>query len=89
MRSEDITESVLHALARLGYPTGSLDAESDLLGVLGLDSIEMVELASMACGDLGLPPGCLPDTRNTRSVEELARRIDELLGSTESVRGRG
>lgn len=79
MTRSNITEAIYRSLEQLGYACEALAPTADLEATLGIDSLEMVELAALACRGLGLPPQVTADVRDVHTVTELAARIAAVL----------
>lgn len=76
-----IEQTVAAALGTLSGTPRAVSPSQDLQHDLGLDSIELVELASETAKQLGAP-NVRVDLAGVVTVRDLAVRLEECLGST-------
>lgn len=74
MERDDLWDSVEQALRRFGCDVPQILPLHCLQGDLGIDSIEVVELAALLCEARGLP-GVRVDVGGVRTVQDLVARV--------------
>jgi acyl carrier protein len=78
MVDRNVEESIINSLRKLGCDAANILPVHDLQGDLGVDSTEMIELASLVRGEFGLVTQRI-DLDGIRTVADLAGRVEVLL----------
>lgn len=78
MTAQDIHEVVLASLKHLGYDAKEILPVHDLQADLGMDSVEVVELAALVRNQCGLKVQRL-NLRSMKTISDLAGQVQALL----------
>ena len=81
MQHADIEAAVSTAIRKLGLEECEILPVYDLQTDLGIDSTELVELAALVRGELGLRTQRI-DLRTVKTVHDLVAQVETLLGGT-------
>ncbi len=84
MSESNVSEAIINALRRLGCDADVVLPVHELQGDLGIDSTEMIELAALVRNECGLEAKRL-DLREIRTVADLRRQVEMLLGQPQTV----
>lgn len=79
MQHRDIEAAVATAIRKLGLEETHILPVHDLQTDLGIDSTELVELAALVRGELGLHTQRL-DLKQIRTVGDIVSQIEHLMG---------
>lgn len=79
MQHPDIEAAVATAIRKLGLEDTDILPVHDLQTDLGIDSTELVELAALVRGELGLHTQRL-DLKQIRTVGDIVAQIEYLMG---------
>lgn len=78
MQHPDIEAAVATAIRKLGLEEADILPVYDLQTDLGIDSTELVELAALVRGELGLHTQRI-DLKQVRTVSDLVAQVDVLV----------
>lgn len=78
MQHPDIEAAVATAIRKLGLEEADILPVYDLQTDLGIDSTELVELAALVRGELGLHTQRI-DLKQVRTVSDLVAQVDALV----------
>lgn len=81
MQHPDIEAAVATAIRKLGLEETDILPIHDLQTDLGIDSTELVELAALVRGELGLHTQRI-DLKQVRTVSDLVAQVDSLVRGT-------
>lgn len=83
--NSEITHAIAKSLQLLNRTPGQMGPDLLLKEAFNLDSLEVVELAALACRELGLGNEATPDLRGVETLAELVTELERLTARSSAA----